>query len=64
MPDEIITPQPVDPEAQALNDAFQLALKVVLAYQSIHNLPPGGHADLPPIRYKHDKITVTVDRDA
>ena len=62
--------QPTAPEApeavseQAISDYIELGIRVALAYQSIHNLPPGGTADLPPIRYKHDTITITVKRDA
>lgn len=64
MPNDTLSPPPADPEVAALNDAFQLALKIALAYQSVRHLPPGGTADLPPIRYKHDTITVKIARDA
>lgn len=54
------------PESISFSDLTKysdLAFKVVQAYLAYHNLPPGGEADSPPIRFHHDTLTLHVKRD-
>ena len=48
----------------SLSSDIEIAIKILVAYQSVKNLPPGEETTLPPIHYRHDTVTITVKRDA